>query len=46
MLKVMLNNSNQNSPVKKATIVDKSGSAAKEMFINDPDDDLVSDDSI
>lgn len=40
----MLNSSNNTSPVKKATVVDKAGSAAKEMFINDPDDDLESDD--
>lgn len=42
MLKAMLNNSNQASPVKKATVIEKS--AAKEMFINDPDDDLISED--
>jgi hypothetical protein len=42
MLKAMLNNSNKASPFKKATVVEKA--AAKEMFINDPDDDLISDD--
>ncbi len=39
----MLNNSNKNSPLKPLP-VNKSVSNAKDMFINDPDDDLESDD--